>query len=197
MGTMMTLQTLLHILLIIGLCGCSTANNNYVKTVASPEPKNHAWWLRTEFFPVNKQIRGIPVRQLNPSWCLASELTEEAIPKEVLYETGSDIIKESGLSFARSGDFNHDGAEDLALIGVYQDKEGKRGSFVLILTMDPSGRGQKSFLKQLGKPAFAALSNNDPMEVFFCMECDHGVYLLWDKAKGEYIIKPFEDEEND
>jgi hypothetical protein len=188
---MMRLETLLPVFLLIGLWGCSIAGNNYVKAVVPPEPKDHAWWVRIEFLPVHKQIRGIPVQQLDSSWHLASELTKEAIPKEVLYETGADIMRESEMSFSRSGDFNHDGAEDLALIGVYQDKAGKRGSFILILTKDQAGNWQKSFLRYLGKPAFAALSKNDPMEIWFCMMCDQGVHLIWEKLKGEYTIKPF------
>jgi hypothetical protein len=168
-----------------------------VNAIVSPEPKNFAWWLRTEFIPVHREIRGIPVQQLDPSWHLVSELSKEAIPKELLYQGGTDIMKASRLSFSRSGDFNHDGAEDWAIIGVYQDNKEKRGSFILILTKGQDGKLQKSFLHHLGKPAFAALSEKDPMEVLFCMDCNYGVYLLWDKGKREYKIEPFQNEEDD
>jgi hypothetical protein len=78
-------------------------------------------------------------------------------------------MKASRLSLSRFRDFNHDGVEDLAVIGVYQDKEEKRGSFILILTKGPDGKLHKPFLEQLGKPSFAALSEKDPMEVYKCL----------------------------
>lgn len=191
----MRVQIFTSLLLLILWVG-SSYPSSIVKTVVSPDPKTYAWWLRTEFMPVHKEIRGIPVQQLDPSWHLVSELSKEAIPKELLYVGGRDSMKSSRLSFSRSGDLNHDGAEDLAIIGVYQDNEDKRGSFILILTEDQNGKFQKSFLEHVGEPAFAALSENDPMEVWFCMECNYGVSLLWDNVKGEYKIEPFQNEED-
>lgn len=190
----MRAQTFTSIMLLF-LWACPAYAASNVKAVVSPEPKNYSWWLRTEFIPVDKEIRGIPVQQLDPSWHLVSELSKEAIPKELLYKGGIDLMKASRLSFSRSGDFNNDGAEDLAIVGVYQDKEEKRGSFILILTKGQGGKLQKSFLEYLGKPAFAALSENHPMEVWFCMDCNYGVSLLWDKVTGAYKIEPFPDEE--
>lgn len=195
--TMTKSWNLLHVLLLIGLCGCSDITTKHAGAIISPEPKNYAWWLRTEFVPVHEQIRGIPLQQLDSSWRLASELTKEAIPRELLYEAGSDIMKESEVSFFRSDDLNHDGVEDLAIIGVFQDEAGKRGSFILILTKDQTGNWHKSFLENLGKPTFAALSQKDPMEIWFCMDCDFGVEVLWDKEKGEYALKSFQDAEGD
>ena len=194
---MMKSRNLLYFFLLIGLCGCSAITTEHAGTIVSPEPANYAWWLRTEFVPVHKQIRGIPLHQLDSSWNLASELTSESVPKELLYDNGTDIMKENGVSFSRSGDFNHDGVEDLALIGVYQNETGKQGSFILILTKDTAGNWQKSFLENLGEPNFATLSKNDPMEIWFCMYCDFGVDVLWDKEKGEYGLKSFQGEEED
>ena len=188
--TMMRFRNLLLIIFLMVLYGFSTAPCSHVKIKVSPEPKNYAWWLRTEFIPVDKEVRGIPVEQLDSSWRLASELTMDAIPKKLRCEDGCDLMKESGLSFSRSGDFNHDGTADLALIGVYEDKTFNRGSFILILSKDRKGKWKKSFLERLDRPTFAALSQNEPMEIWFCMECDFGALLLWDKDEKKYIVKP-------
>lgn len=182
----------IFLFLVLGVCSCSVKTNNFVKTRVSPEPSNYAWWLRIEFSPVHKEIRGIPVHQLDPSWHLASELVKEAIPHQLLFENGSDIMKDLKLSFSRLGDFNDDDTEDLALIGVYEDKARQRGSFILILSKNKSGTWDKSFIEVLGDPKFAALSENAPIEIWFCMECDFGVYLLWDRENRKYVLKSFE-----
>lgn len=174
------------------MCSCSVNTKNIIQARVSPEPANYAWWLRTEFSPVHKKIRGIPVHQLDPSWHLASELVKEAIPNELLFEYGSDLMKESELTFSRFGDFNGDGIEDLAFIGVYEDKTRKRGSFILILSKNKAGKWYKSFMEILGDPKFAALSENDPMIIWFCMECDFGVYLLWNKENKHYQLQTIE-----
>jgi len=176
----------------IVIIGCSIATDKQIVTRVSPGPKYVAWWSRIEFAPVHKEIRGVPVHQLDSSWRLASELCKEAIPSELLLEWGTDIMQESDSSFFLYGDFNKDGVEDLALVGVYENKSGERGSFVLILSKDNQGRWHKSFLEYLGKPGFTALSKkNDSIEVWFCLECDFGALLIWDTETRKYLLKPF------
>jgi hypothetical protein len=186
----------IHLLFLLMLLGCSTATNKQLITRVSPEPKDHAWWLRIEFVPVHNEIRGVPLHQIDPSWRLASELREEAIPPELLLERGTDIMQESGLYFSLHGDFNNDGIEDLVLVGVYENKSNERGSFVLILSRDDERKWRKSFLQYLGKPGFTALDNKTgSIRVWFCMECDYGASLVWDKKTKKYLLRPlrFED----
>jgi len=186
------MKYLCHLLFLLVLLGCSPATNKQIIMRVSPEPKDHAWWLRTEFVPVHKEIRGVPLSQIDPTWRLASELRKEAIPPELLLEWGTDIMQESGLSFFLYGDFNKDGVEDLALVGVYENKSRERGSFILILSKDDQGKWRKSFLRYLGEPSFTALSKkNDSLEVWFCLECDFGVSLIWDTEANKYVLKPF------
>ena len=176
------------------LLSCSTATNKQLITRVSPEPKDHAWWLRIEFVPVHNEIRGVPVHQIDPSWRLASELRKEAIPPELLLEWGTDIMQESGLSFSLHGDFNNDGVEDLVLVGVYENRSNERGSFILILSKGGhERRWHRSFLEYLGKPGFTALDNKaGQVRVWFCMECDYGVSLFWDAETKKYLLKPFQ-----
>jgi hypothetical protein len=180
-----------HLLFLLMLLSCSTAANKQLITRVSPEPKDYAWWLRIEFVPVHNEIRGVPVHQIDPSWRLASELRKEAIPPELLLERGTDIMQESGLYFSLQGDFNNDGIEDLVLVGVYENKSNERGSFVLILSRNDERKWRKSFLGYLGKPGFAALDNKTgSVRVWFCMECDYGASLVWDKETKKYLLRP-------
>ncbi len=171
--------------LVLGLFSCFAKGDK--NGVASPEPYDRAWWLRPEFAPIDTHIRGIPVKHLDSSWSLASEISKEAISENVLYENGLDLVEELKLSFSILGDFNNDGVEDLALIGLYENSNGKRGTFLLVLSREKSGKWKKSFLETRGR--FAAFTEKEQIIVFFCMGCDFGAYLLWDKEKGEYVLK--------
>ncbi len=176
--------------MLISAFGCSFDDNKRAIKFAPPESEEHAWWLRPEFAPVDTHIRGIPVKELDSSWSLASEISKEAICEDAVYENGLDLIEELQLSFSVLGDFNHDGVEDLALIGLYENNNGKRGTFLLVLSREKSGKWKKSFLETRGR--FAVLSKKEQIIVSFCLGCDFGAYLLWDKEKGEYVLKTFQ-----
>ncbi len=160
-------------------------------TVAA-EPNNYAWWLRVQFRPIDREIRSIPVTGFDPSWQFASELRKDLLVKEVLGEDGRAQMEENGLTFIRSGDFNKDGVEDLALVGVYQDRVGKRGNFLAVLTKTDTGGWRKIFLKSWpGKGGFLALGmNGNKLSLWSCMECDMPEELAWDEKAKSYTLIP-------
>lgn len=166
------------------LIRCQPVNDESIARL-NPDPSGCAWWLRIEFRPVHQTIRGIPVRNLDSNWIRATELKKSYIPKDLLFEFGRDGMAENHLEFARSGDFNKDGNPDEALVGVYEDRQGVRGGFILIL----SQRGhklEKIYLEEWpGNPVFVALGRNgDNLLVWSCMECDSAQELGWDRKRG-------------
>ena len=70
-------------------------------------------------------------------------------------------MDETEITFSRSGDFNNDGIDDLALVGVYEDCNLQAGRFFLILTKNKLNKWEVSFLKLLGEPKFLAISAKD------------------------------------
>ena len=166
------------------LIRCRPANDASIARL-NPDPSGCAWWLRIEFRPVHQTVRGIPVRNLDSNWIRATELKKSYIPRELLFEFGRDEMAEYHLGFTRSGDFNQDGNPDEALVGVYENRQGVRGGFILIL----SQRGpelEKIYLEEWpGKPGFVALGlNGDNLVVWGCMECDSAAELAWDRKRG-------------
>jgi hypothetical protein len=180
------------LLLLFVSWGCSTNMSRHVMARVSPEPSNEVWYFRTEFIPVHKTIRGVPVEQIDSSWRLASELVGEALPYE-----GFSAMQELNLSFSRSGDFNHDGVEDLAVVGVYETQSLDRGSFILVFSKNTDGTWRKVFVQRLVPPFFLALTNeNESIELLFCMNCESDAVLIWDKEENQYQLRWFEDEEH-
>lgn len=168
-----------------------------LKAVVSPEPKNYAWWLRVSFEPASKELHGIPVQKIDPAWTLASQLKKEAIPHEVLFEGGHDTMARGGIDFTQMGDFNNDGIEDMALVGVFQDKKHQQGKFFLILTKNRDGSWKKAFLQAwVGRPGFLGLSGNGRrIALWFCMECGGVSDIIWDEKLKTYQVQKAADEE--
>ena len=59
--------------------GSAVAQNNFL--IATPEPQLSAWWLRTAFYPFEKEVRRIPVRKIRSTWCKATEFRKELFQK--------------------------------------------------------------------------------------------------------------------
>lgn len=151
----------------------------------------YAWWLLITYEPETTHIQSIPVADIDPSWSLAEPLSREAIPPE---ET-SDFQKNYepyGYSFWKEGDFNGDGKRDRALVGIYQDKSGGGGRFLLILTESQKNKWDKSFVyKNPGKAGFSILRLKDgKLAWYFCMDCDIFSFVEW--KNGRYVVVPFE-----
>lgn len=151
------------------------------------EPAGESWWLRIRFRPAFDSIRGVPLADIEPGWDKATEFRAEYFPYKVARQAALDLEK-SGSHLSLLGDFNTDGDEDLALAGVFRDKSGQSGSFVLILTREEGGGWRKAHLAtHLGDASFAVL---DPVpggvQAWWCLECDYYFEIRWDEQTRSY-----------
>jgi len=153
-----------------------------------PEPKNYAWYLRADFHPRHTSVRGIPVRQINPDWCKASELRKEQIPPDVLVTNdGKDEMEESGLSFAVEGSFDGTGHGQIAVTGIYEACNGEKGGFVMILDQAVASRLRHLDWWPTSNP-FSALKvlPDSAIKVLYCMGCDDSAILEWKLAEQRF-----------
>lgn len=44
---------------------------------------NAAWWVAAQFHPFTTDVRGIPVNMIRKSWCKATELRKDLLPRDV------------------------------------------------------------------------------------------------------------------
>ena len=168
------------------------AQSNFLST--TPEPQWSAWWLRTEFYPFEKEVRRIPVRKIRSTWCKATEFRRELFP-----ENFQPDIANSGLSFAVDGVFDGSKANQTALVGVYETCNHERGTFLLVLAMQRNGPPTIRFVHEMPSDRqFAILKVSEDastLMVFHCMECDHISAFKWDRSKRRFTLIHVEDME--
>jgi len=149
----------------------------------------YAWWVVIVYEPDGTSIHSIPISEIDPSWSFADPLSKkDAVPPEELDDFEKNY-ESDGFSFSKEGDFNADGKRDRAIVGVYKDRAGKTGRFLLILTETQRNKWVKSFLyKNPGKSGFSILHMEAGHLVwYFCMGCDIRSSVTWEK--GRYKVR--------
>lgn len=161
----------------------------------NPEPDGHAWWLRTDFQPRGKSIRGIAVKAFQPQWCAANEITLEAFPESV--RTGGQwslnkMVSELGARFAMSGTFGS-GEQLEVFLGAFNSCDGQRGIFLSVLAPG-RGRGNDRIVQVevLGSvPGFLYIEpdqDGGTFSIVSCFACDDlGQIYRWDANADKFI----------
>lgn len=146
-----------------------------------------ASWLNVKYAPIQDKIESIPVEAIDKSWSKVLVLSKENQPQDVLKDL--EDREQHGYRFQLEGDFNKDGEKDKAVVGIYEDKAGIMGRFLLILTKAKSGVWEKAFLyKSPGEPGFSILFyEKEHLSFSTCMDCDEFADLIWEK--GNYRLK--------
>jgi len=145
----------------------------------APGPKSAAWWLRVEFHPFGKEIRGIPIAKIRPTWCKATEFRNDLFPPEAT----PDLTRGDGLAFSIDGSFDGARIRQTALIGVYESCTGARGSFLLVLAYPPGEPSAVRFVHEMPDEQFGMLRAlpDSTIVVFHCLECDLVTKFKWDR----------------
>jgi hypothetical protein len=162
------------------------AQSNAFVSIA-PKPENFAWWLRAEFHPFDRDVRGIPVGRIRTSWCKATEFRQDLFPPGL----AADLDYSGGLSFAVDGFFDGSKTKQTALLGAYETCIGKKGSFLLILAW-PQGKGLViRFVHEMGISFGMLTAVGNTVTVFHCIECNDLTQFRWSKSKRRFVQLPF------
>lgn len=161
--------------------------------------KSIAWWVLADFHPFTTEVRGIPVSQIRKNWCKATEFRKDLIPRELLFEGGADGMEASKLSFAIEGHFDGSSRKQIALVGVYQECAGQKGSFILILDQPIAHEKAKiRFVSAVPTDRqFGALEQgkDNAIIAWSCMDCDGYSVLRWDPKKHKFDWLPEPEEQ--
>jgi hypothetical protein len=170
---------------------CAQAEQPFV--TINGDPTTTAWWLLAEFQPFTTEVRGIPVNQIRKNWCRATEFRRDLIPEDLLVEKGVDLMAQANLSFALEGHLDGSAVNQVALVGVYQECAGKKGTFTLVLDQLADGKRKVRFVS--ASPTdhqFSALGKGEGNTIvaWNCMDCDIRAVLKWDRKKRKFDWVP-------
>ncbi len=135
----------------------------------------------------------MPVDQIRKGWCKATEFRKDLIPKEYLFQGGADAMEASNRSFALEGNFDGSTTRQVALVGVYEECKGTKGSFVMILDLPTSGKPRIRLLEAMRtEHQFSALSlgEDKTISVWSCMDCDDFANLKWNSKRKRFVWLP-------
>lgn len=159
---------------------CRADSHTFVSV--APEPTNHAWWLRAEYNPFGKTVRGIPIKLISKHWCYANEFTADLISAEYMRGVWPE------LSFSVTSRFGH-GRKKTALVGAFETCAGKKGIFLLILERRKNAKIVRFLEQYQFQKSFAALrlTPKDTLELWWCSDCDNSQELAWDAKRKKFV----------
>jgi hypothetical protein len=174
------------ILALVALATTAHAQQPFATVAPGPE----AWWLRTSFNPLHTEVRGIPVAKIHRNWCKATEFTRALMPqKEMAEQKSEQVMDEVGLAFSFTGNFDRSKAKQVALVGVYQECGGRKGTFLLIID---EGTQKVRFIDTTPEERQFAILSVHENDIGFssCMECHGGATLRWNARQKAFRWLP-------
>ena len=149
--------------------------------------RDPASWPTMTFVPSGTEIDSIPVALIDSTWVLATPLAERMLPPHD--STGPFALADS-VGFQFDGDFNGDDVLDRARVGVYRDRDGNEGSFLVILSRPDSVHWSPAFVAtEPGEPRFSVLVNDRAGLIWAeCMTCGRWRPVFW--SEGRWTLGP-------
>jgi hypothetical protein len=105
-----------------------------------------AWWLQA-VFPVNNMgYNSLKTKDISPEWTKMSVLSYGSLPAEA----ASDLswMHKDGFVFETENFFGRHGVTDKEICGVFQDKSGRQGRFLLVLEKSDPGSWKVAYLHE-------------------------------------------------
>jgi hypothetical protein len=163
---------------LVALLASACATRPLVTVV--PEPANHAWWLRARFEPRATSLDGVPVRAVNPAWCVADVLTPADFDA---YERadGRDPWGPDAARYSVPGP-HVDGRATRVELVAYRECAGPTGT-AMLLVVPGAGTPRVLALQAIATPAaYAMLDSDRPghVRVVHCQDCDAFDDYRWD-----------------
>lgn len=182
----------LAVLLCLVLLSAVARADRTTFLLVAPEPTNYAWWLRAEYNPFSKTVRGIPIKLLSKQWCYANEFSADLFPAKYM----QDISPE--LSFSVESQFGQK-RKLTALVGAFETCTQEKGLFLLILEQKEAIKVVR-FLEQFSfQQSLAALrlTNRNTLELWWCSSCDNSQELEWNARQRKFVWRSEDDDADD
>jgi len=156
------------LLIMLALVACSA-------TMRKTGKFNYAWYIGMEFEPDSSYFfEGLPVGEVDHELKYVRVLSAADVPATV---PDHERPGNNGHFFLLVRDVDKDGIEEDIYVGVYEDKSGERGMFILI-----SKKGKvEYFRKHPGPAGFSVLcpGRNNSVLWAYCINCDAFDTITW------------------
>lgn len=139
--------------------------------VAQDKPVE-AWWLHATFTPTETHYESVPLSAINPEWVKITILSFASLPADAKEDL--DWMHRDGFRFQVDDYFKQRGMSDRVLCGVFEDRSGRKGRFLLVLQKPKDGGWKVAYLhRETGEPGFSVLVRK-PNGLFWgtCMQCE-------------------------
>jgi hypothetical protein len=132
-----------------------------------------AWWLQARFSADSTNYMGVDISTIDPNWVKMTVLSYKRLPAEAKSDLG--WMRKGGFAFVKEGHLSHKRFVERAAVGVFEDRFGNGGRFLLVLRKDTSGAWKKVFLhKEIGDLGFSVLVSKG-RRIYWgtCMQCEN------------------------
>jgi len=142
-------------------------------SACAQEKPLEAWWLTTKYTASHTSYNGIDMAAIDSSWAKMTVLSYELLPEES--KSDHSWMRKDGFVFVKEGQLSHKGLVEHVAVGVYEDRSGNGGRFLLVLRKDTANAWKKIFLHQeAGDPGFGVLvSKAGNLYWGTCMLCEN------------------------
>jgi len=160
----------------------------FAVSISTAQEPVDAWWLHAKFVPNDTEYQSLAVAKINPNWLKISILSFAALPPE----SRADVIwmHRNGFDFEVADFFKRKNLIDRELCGVFEDRAGRKGRFLLVLERRDAGPWKVAFLHQeYGQPGFSVLLRNRTRLYWgTCMRC--GEFNRLRLKQGHFYLEP-------
>jgi hypothetical protein len=183
---------ILMVLLVSCLAVSCDAQNQQDTSSSSPivQQPTEAWWLQA-VFPVNNTGYGsLKAQDINPAWTKMSVLSYGSLPAEA----ASDLswMHKDGFMFETEDFFRRPGVTDKEICGVFEDKSGRQGRFLLVLEKSGPASWKVAYLHEERGSAGFSIFVRKAGKLYWgtCLQCDEFGQLILKDGKFDLNMAP-------
>lgn len=142
------------------------------------------WWIDAKYDPDYRGTGRWSPGIYDRTFVAASFLQVDDMPD------GGVDLESVDAALELMADWDNDGEDEIAKVGVYLDNKGRTGRFLAILKANGDGpEGRIEFVQRFdGPPGFAALARRDDgLLIMFCLDCAAYWYVT-SPAPNSYLV---------
>jgi hypothetical protein len=149
-----------------------------------------AWWLQAVFPVRNTGYDSLKAEYINVAWTKMSVLSYASLPN--IASPDLSWMHKEGFTFETDNFFRRPSVTDKEICGVFEDKSGRQGQFLLVLEKSGSDSWNVAFVhEERGTAGFSVFVRKSG-KVYWgtCLQCDEFGQLFLKDGKYSLSMAP-------